>query len=141
MVRITRPGSVVAVYVWDYAGEMQFMRHFWDVAASLDPAAAELDEGRLFPICQPDALDHLMTNSGLKDVEVRAIDVPTVFSDFDDFWSPFLGGQGPAPAYVMSLSDDRREELRERIRANLPIRSDGSIHLIARAWAARGRRH
>ena len=53
MKRALRPGGIVAVYVWDYAGEMQLMRRFWDAAAALDPAARELDEGRRFPICSP----------------------------------------------------------------------------------------
>ena len=68
-------------------------------------AAAELDEGRLFPICQPDALRRMFDAAGLSEIEVRAIDIPTVFADFDDYWTPFLGGQGPAPAYAASLSD------------------------------------
>ena len=34
--------------------------------------------------------------------------MPTRFRDFDDYWSPFLGGQGPAPSYAMSLSEERR---------------------------------
>jgi SAM-dependent methyltransferase len=138
MARVTRPNGVVATYLWDYAGEMQLMRAFWSAAAALDPAAGELDEGRLFPLCQPQALERLFSEAGLADVAVRAIDVPTVFRDFDDFWSPFLGGQGPAPSYAMSLSEEHRAALRERIRAALAIAQDGSIHLIARAWAARG---
>ncbi len=73
-------------------------------------------------------------------MEVRAIDVPTVFRDLDDYWSPFLGGQGPAPGYAMSLDEERRAALRERIRAGLPFEADGSIQLIARAWAVRGTR-
>ena len=74
------------------------MRYFWDAAVALDPAAARLDEGPRFPICQPEPLGALFRDAGLADVEVRAIDVPTVFRDFDDYWSPFLGGQGAAPA-------------------------------------------
>ena len=69
---------------------------------------------------------------------MTAIDVPTDFKDFDDFWTPFLGGQGPAPSYVASLPEDRRRALRDRIRADLPTSDDGSIPLIARAWAVRG---
>ena len=140
MARVTRLDGTVAAYVWDYAGEMQLMRRFWDAAAALDPAAAELDEGRRFPLCRPDALERLFTAAGLADVAVRAVDVPTVFRDFDDYWSPFLGGQGPAPVYAMSLTEDRRAALRDRLRATLPSAADGSIHLIARAWASRGRR-
>jgi hypothetical protein len=75
----------------------------------------------------------------MREVETRAIDVPTRFRDFDDYWTPFLGGQGPAPGYAMSLSEERRSALRDRIRARLPIAEDGSIDLIARAWAVRGR--
>ncbi len=66
--------------------------------------------------------------------------MPTDFRDFDDFWSPFLSGQAPAPGYAMSLDEARRGALRERIRSDLPIERDGSIHLIARAWAVRGRK-
>jgi SAM-dependent methyltransferase len=139
MARVTRPGGVVAGYVWDYAGQIQLIRHFWDAAAALDPAAAELDEGRRFPICSPEALERLFTEARLEDVVVRAVDTPTVFRDFDDYWSPFLGGQGPAPSYAMSLTEERRGALRDRIRASLPTTDDGSIRLIARAWAACGR--
>ena len=114
------------------------IRHFFDAAAALDPIAIELDEGRRFPICHPDALSQLFESAGLHNVEARPIEVPTVFRDFDDYWSPFLGGQGPAPGYAMSLSDERRLALRERIRAELPMAADGSIPLVARAWAVRG---
>jgi trans-aconitate methyltransferase len=140
MGRVLRSGGIAAVYVWDYAQRMDLMRHFWDAAVALDPNASELDEGRRFPICQPDALDRLFRGSGLHNVESRAIDVRTRFRDFDDYWQPFLGGQGPAPGYAMSLDNDRRTELRERIRAQLPIATDGSIDLVARAWAVRGTR-
>ena len=138
MRRAMQPGGTVGGYVWDYAGQMQLMRHFWDAAVALDADARELDEGRRFPIADPGPLSELFRGAGLSQVETRAIDVATVFKDFDDYWSPFLGGQAPAPGYCMSLSEDRRAELRERIRADLPIGADGSIALIARAWAVRG---
>lgn len=140
MVRVVRPGCIVAAYVWDYAGRMELMRYFWDAAVALNPAAKELDEGRRFPLCQPKPLAGLFAQAGLRDVEVRPIDVATDFGDFDEYWSPFLGGQGPAPGYAMSLSEQRRATLRDRIRSGLPVAEDGSIHLVARAWAARGRK-
>ncbi len=140
MARAVRPGGAVALYVWDYAGEMQLMRVFWDAAVALDPAARELDEGVRFPVCRPEPLRALFAGTGLTAVETRAIDVPTVFRDFDDYWTPFLGGQAPAPGYCLSLPEPRRAALRERIRATLPVRPDGSIALVARAWAVRGRR-
>ena len=138
MQRLARVGGTVAAYVWDYAHQMQLMRSFWDAAVALDPAASMLDEGQRFPICQPEPLMQLFRTEGLREVEVRLIDIPTVFRDFDDYWSPFLGGQGPAPGYTMSLSEEQRRALRERLRATLPMAADGSIHLIARAWAVRG---
>lgn len=138
MVRAARTGGTVAAYVWDYAGDMQLMRRFWDAAIALDPSALDKDEGPRFPVCRPEPLAALFTGAGLSNVEVRAIDVPTVFEDFDDYWTPFLGGQGPAPGYCMSLSEDRRSALKQRIRSALSFQNDGSLHLIARAWAARG---
>ena len=139
MARAVRPRGVVAAYVWDYAEGMELMRHFWDAAVALDPQASALDEGRRFPLCRPEALRALFTGAGLEEVDVRAIDVPTRFRDFDDYWTPFLGGQGPAPGYAMSLSEERRNALRERIRGKLPVGADGAIALVARAWAVRGR--
>jgi trans-aconitate methyltransferase len=132
------PAGVVAAYVWDYAGRMDLMRHFWDAAGSLDPSAA-LDEAARFPICHPDRLRALWQDAGLADVTVHAIDVPTVFRDFEDYWAPFLGGQGVAPAYAMSLDEGRRRQLRERLRATVPAAEDGSVRLVARALAVRGR--
>ena len=110
------------------------------VRRALDPAAFELDEGRRFSFCQPGPLADLFRGVGLNGVEVRAIDIPTTFKDFDDFWTPFLGGQGSAPGYAMSLDKERREQLRDRIRVALPFQADGTIHLMARAWAVRARR-
>ncbi len=138
MTRVTQAGGVLAVYVWDYAEGMQFIRHFFDAAVALDPKAIEHDEGPRFPICRPDVLRQSFESVGLHQVEVRPIEIPTLFRDFDDYWSPFLAGQGPAPSYAMSLNEEHRAALRERIRAGLPFNSDGSIPLTARAWAARG---
>lgn len=136
--RIAAPGGLVAAYVWDYAEGMAMLRYFWDAATALDAAAAELDEARRFPLCRPQPLTDLWAAAGLDDVAVQAIEVPTVFADFDDYWSPFLGGQGPAPGYLMSLPDQHRRALRDLLRARLPATADGSIPLTARAWAVRG---
>ncbi len=140
MARVVRTGGIVAAYVWDYAGRMELMRYFWDAAAALDPAARALDEGRRFPLCQPAALHALFTRAGLRVIDVRAIEVPTVFRDFADYWTPFQGGQGPAPGYLVALPPERQSALRTLVRERLPVRPDGSIHLVARAWAVRGER-
>ncbi len=139
--RVTVPGGTVAAYVWDYAGAMQFLRLFWDVAVELDAAAVSLDEGVRFPLCRPDALVAAFQDVGLGGVQVVPIDIETPFANFDDVWDPFLGGQGPAPTYVASLDTQARTALRQRLRHRVPIRADGSIALRARAWAVRGVRH
>jgi SAM-dependent methyltransferase len=138
-VRVCAPGGVAAAYVWDYAEGMAMMRYFWDAAAAVDPAAAELDEGRRFPLCRPEPLRQLWLDAGLREVTVRAVEVPTVFADFDDYWGPFLGGQGSAPGYAMSLAEEHRRALRDLLRVRLPTGPGGSIRLTARAWAVRGR--
>ncbi|MFC5995933.1 class I SAM-dependent methyltransferase [Pseudonocardia hispaniensis] len=139
MRRVARPGGLIGGYVWDYAEGMRLIRSFWDAATALDPAAAELDEGRRFPICRPEPLRALLVGAGLVDVAVGAVTVPTVFADFDDLWDPFLGAQGPAPGYCAALPEEHRAALRERLRGMLPQRADGGIALEARAWTVRGR--
>lgn len=138
MRRAARPDGVVAAYVWDYADGMQLVKHFWDAVVEAAPEVDGLREDLRFPVCRPGRLRELFRDAGPTDVAVEEIVVPTPFVDFDDYWSPFLGGQGPAPAYAMSLSEEDRAGLRERLRARLPIEDDGSIRLTARAWAVRG---
>ena len=133
-----RPGGMVAVYVWDYADQMQFMRYFWDAVVALNAGALELDESRRFPICKPEPLAALFRSAALEQVETCSIDIPTHFRDFEDYWTPFLGAQGTAPTYVAGLSENQRTELRAYLHAQLPIKPDGAIDLIARAWAVRG---
>ncbi len=138
MRRVIRPRGTVAVYVWDYADGMEIMRHFWDAAIEQDEAVRDLAESLRFAICKPDPLRDAFRGAGLIDVDVQPVDIPTVFHDFDDYWQPFLMATAPAPRHVMSLSEPDREALRRRIQARLPTEPDGSIHLTARAWAARG---
>lgn len=133
MARVAVPGGSVALYVWDYAEGMQFMRRFWDVAMAVDPEAP--DEAARFPVCAPEPLAGLFAAAGLREVESREIVVPTTFVDFDDYWTPFLGGQGPAPAYLAKLPQDVQDGIREQLRAQL---GGGPIRLTARAWAVRG---
>jgi SAM-dependent methyltransferase len=138
MARVTGSGGTIGAYVWDYAAKMELIRFFWDAAVELNPDIAAMDEGVRFPLCRPEALTELFAGAGLRGIEVTAIDIPTPFANFDEYWQPFLGGQGPAPAYVMSLGEAARARLRDRIRERIPVEADGSILLTARAWAIRG---
>jgi trans-aconitate methyltransferase len=139
MTRVVRPGGTVALYVWDYAGHMQVMRHFFDAASALDPRARDFDDGVQAPVCRPRPLSALFAQSGLTDVAVQPIDIPAAFASFDDYWAPFLGGTGSAPKYCMSLSEEARAALREALRERVPTGPDGEILLAIRAWAVQGR--
>jgi SAM-dependent methyltransferase len=138
MARVTRPGGTVGAYVWDYSGGMQMLRHFWDAAVEINPNDSKLDQAERFPICQPQPLESLFREIGLDSVAVRAIDIPTVFRDFDDYWDPFLGRQGSAPTYLAGLDAAVVERIRDTLKARLTPADDGSIALTARAWAVQG---
>jgi len=135
---VAAPGGTVSACVWDYAGGMEFLRRFWDAAIAVDPSARQLDEGPRFPICRPDALTALFDRAGLRELRCEAIEIPTEFSSFDDYWQPMLGGTGPAPSYVASLDAERCAALTNRVEETLRPGSDGVIALTARAWTVRG---
>jgi SAM-dependent methyltransferase len=138
MIGVTRPGGVVAAAVWDYGGEMEMLRVFWDEAVALDPSVQRRDE-RHMPLCKRGELTALWRANGLQQVEEQPLTIETAFASFNDYWQPFLGGQGPAGAYAVSLSTDRRAALERRLRARLlGERPDGAIRLRARAWAVKG---
>jgi SAM-dependent methyltransferase len=138
MLRVTKPGGKIGIFLWDYADGMQMLRYFWDAAVELDHNANVLDEGVRFPLCLEGQLESLVREVGLKQVETTAIEVKTVFQNFDDYWQPFLGKVGPAPAYTMGLDPINRQKLEDKLRNSLPIDADGSISLNARAWAVKG---
>lgn len=132
-----QPDGAIALYVWDYGGKMEMLRYFWESVVALDPRAHALDEGIRFPVCQPGPLRQVCAQAGLRHIEVEALEAMMAFADFADYWSPFLGGQGPAPGYVAGLEASRRTALEEHLRTRLPFGEDGSLRLVARAWAVR----
>jgi SAM-dependent methyltransferase len=138
LARVARPGGTVAAYVWDYAKGMEPIRAFWDAAIELAPAAREADEAVRFPLCDPERLGSLFAEAGLGEVATRDIELEARFRDFDDYWTPFLSGVGPAPGYCAALSDDQREALRALLLARLRPHGSGPIVMRARAFAVRG---
>jgi SAM-dependent methyltransferase len=133
-----RRGGTVAAYVWDYAEGMELLRAFWEEVVASDPRAAALDERQRFPLCRTAPLASLFRAAGLAQVESYALEIATDFAAFDEYWTPFLQGTGPAPSYVASLDPVERAALKEQLRRRLQADSDGCIRLRARAWAVRG---
>jgi len=138
MMRVTKPGGKIGIFIWDYSEGMQMLRYFWDAAIELNDKAKGFDEGLRFPLCRKGHLEVLFGRAGLKDVDAIPIEIDTIFKNFNDYWDPFLGNVGPAPAYVMSLEQENRKQLEMKIRNSLPVNKDGSISITARAWAAKG---
>ena len=138
MIRVTRPGGVVAATVWDYAEGMEMLRIFWDEAVALDSEIEARDE-RHMPFCKKGELAALWREHGLLDVEEVSLSIPLTFSSFGDYWSPFLEGQGPAGSYVGSLPPGQQLRLEQRLRHRVLAEGpDGPITLKARAWAVKG---
>jgi SAM-dependent methyltransferase len=132
MRRVTRAGGVVAACVWDHAGGQGPVSLFWDAARELDPDVH--DESGLAGAREGD-LDRLFNSAALREVEETALSVSVEHPAFEEWWTPFTLGVGPAGAHVAGLEPEGRERLRERCRTLLP---DAPFVLTARAWTARG---
>jgi SAM-dependent methyltransferase len=137
MARVTRPGGRVASCVWDYAGEMTLLRGFWDAAREVDPARGAAADEQTMRWCGDGELAELWRSAGLDDVRFDALVVRAAYEDFEDLWSPFLAGIGPAGAFCKSLDDAGRSELRDAFRRRLGV-ADDPFELTARAWAVSG---
>lgn len=136
MVRVVRPGGIVATYVWDMVGG----------GFPLDPILVEMRAMGLAPPRPPqvdvsrlEALHGLWTGVGLEAVEMREIAVTRTFADFDDFWA--INAKSPmlAPTLAATASGNV-ERLKSRLRARLSADTQGRIICSARAHAVKGRR-
>lgn len=140
MRRVTRRGEAVVAAVWDFRGGLVFQRMFWDTAAGIDPHAATMRD-QLFaaPLALPDGLPRLFAQAGLTRIERASITVRMDYADFDDYWRPLCGGQGPVGTYVAGLSDEVRGRIEHAVRkAYCSGAPDGERSLTATAWAVRG---
>jgi ubiquinone/menaquinone biosynthesis C-methylase UbiE len=137
MCRVARSGGVVAAAVWDYGGQMTLLRRFWESAAALDPAAADLDEARSMRYCSPDELEALWMGAGLEHVIVSDVVVTAGYESFEDLWEPLEWGVAPSGAYVASLPPDHRARLKATFQERLGA-GDEPFRLGARAWLATG---
>jgi hypothetical protein len=113
---------------------MQMLRVLWDAATRLDPTVVGQDEATM-PLGRPGGLVELWQRAGLADVVGGGLEVSTTFADLDDYWQPFLRGQGPAGAYVAGLPDAARAALRAEVAATV---GEEPFDLTAAAWWVRG---
>jgi SAM-dependent methyltransferase len=139
MRRVARPGGVVAACVWDYPGEMTFLRAFWDAAESLDPEGVrDVDERTRMRFGERGELGELWRQSGLVEVDEGELVVSAEYESFEDLWEPFTLGVGPAGYYAASRDPERQEALMNEYRRRLSV-PEGAFDLSARAWCAIGR--
>ena len=138
MRRVTHMQGTVSACVWDYDAGMQMLRFFWDEAVALDPAIEPKDE-RHMKLSRQGQLGDLWKKAGLTNIKEEPLVIDQAYSSFSDYWEPFTNGAGPGGAYVVSLSQGRREQLESRMRKHLlGDRQDGPFTLKARAWCVRG---
>jgi SAM-dependent methyltransferase len=140
MRRVTRPGGTVAATVWDFRGGLVYQRLFWDTAAGIDPKAGDARD-RLFSseLGLPGGLPNLFRVAGLKEVQQASLTIRMKYANFDDYWRPLLGGQGPVGTYVASLAGNLRLNVEDAVRrAYCSGSPDGERSLTATAWAVRG---
>ncbi|MHB8135437.1 MAG: class I SAM-dependent methyltransferase [Anaerolineaceae bacterium] len=138
MVRVSKQGGKIGAFVWDYSDGMQFLRYFWDAAIAVDPDAVAYDEGSRFPVCQVGQLARMFQVAGIRQIVAKAIEIKTEFKNFDDYWQPFLSNVGAAPNYISRLGKNKIQKLEAYLRNSLPTHPNGSISLLARAWAVKG---
>jgi SAM-dependent methyltransferase len=135
MVRVIRPGGVVASYGWDllagglpYASLQSEMRAM-GIAVPMPPSPGASGM---------DALLDLWTGAGLSDVETREITVERTYESFDEYWSIIFGGPSVA-AKLAQMPPDDLTRLKDRMRALLSADASGRITYGARANAIKGR--
>ena len=136
MARVVRPGGWVATYMWDLPGG----------GVPVDPiykAIESLGLGSALPpnpeVSRRDVMQELWQQSGLVSVGTRVIRIQVAHSDFDDFWRSNTVPIGPQGKLIESMSTSAREQLRTRLREQLPIASNGRIVYELFANAVKGR--
>jgi SAM-dependent methyltransferase len=133
MARVTRPGGLVAACVWDLTGGMTMLRAYWD---SVREAGVEgRDEAGRFG-SKPGELAALWREAGLRDVADTPITVSSEYLSFDELWSSFLGGVGPAGTHAANLGE-KEQAVRDAFFRKVGS-PEGTFALTASAWYAAG---
>ena len=136
MARAVRPGGWVAAYMWDVPGggvpvhPIYLAMESMGMKTGRPPNAAASDR---------QAMEGYWKTAGLKSIETRVIRMPTVYSDFDDFWESNVVPIGPQGKIIAGLSPSARKELRTRLRDHLIVSSDGRVVYESFANSVKGR--
>lgn len=141
MRRVAKPGATVGAAVWDARGGFVANRLFFDTAAALDPSASvRRAKNYTRPLTKPGELTAAWRAAGFVDIEEEQLFIRMEFSDFDDYWRPYLGKDGPGAEYVGSLAADERTRIEAAVRnAYLDGEPDGPRSYAALAWAVKGK--
>ena len=132
MARVVKPGGMVAVSVWDFAGRRSPLSLFWGAARSLNPRIR--DESNV-PGARQGHLAELLHAAGLVAVRTSELTVSVAYDDIDEWWNAFTPGVGPAGRYLQELDARDRLELRELCASRL---QEGPLTIEATAWTAIG---
>lgn len=132
MLRVTRPGGVVAASVWQHSEGLSPLTPFWNGVRRIDPDA--VDEGLQLGASRGQ-LAGFLGQCGVSDVRAEAIEVEVAFESFEDWWEPFTYGVGPAGAFLAAQDLDRQDEIRT-ICAELL--GPPPFAVTGRAWCAAG---
>jgi ubiquinone/menaquinone biosynthesis C-methylase UbiE len=135
LVRVVRPGGMVAAYVWDMLGggfPLEMLR------AELRALGAKLMHPPSEDASRMEALRDLWTTNGLEAVETRHIDVQRTFASFEDYWSIAMLSPSLGPT-VAALPSDQVELIKARMRTQLKAEGGGCVTSGARANAIKGR--
>ena len=140
MVRVVKPGGVVAAGVWDTFGGMPSRRMFWDTVAAIHPLAERRRSGVLMPpMTRPNELQTAFRHAGLSNVAAALLTIRMDFDSFKDFWIPTVFGQGTHSEFLAALPEPTQRQIESSVRAaylaGLP---DGPRSFASSAWAVRG---
>lgn len=135
MIRVVKPGGLIAVYVWDVVGGG--MPHA-PIGAELRAMGINPARPPSFEVSRMEALQELWSKAGLANIETLVITPQRSFANFDEYWSINMLGPVIGPT-VRDLPAERVAELKKRVHAGLQIDASGRVTSGARANAIRGR--
>lgn len=137
MRRVVRGGGTAAAYVWDFAGRRGTSQHLHSAVMDLEgpgyrPAALNAES------TTQESLKALFEAAGLSDVVTRSFEISVTHRDFDDYWDSHTKFTSPIGSHIQSMTEEKRQRLKQMVGARLPLDDHGAISFTARINAVRG---